>query len=287
MMKSKINFNEEAVNDFINNLKKIFPNEDINVLNANDYDRFYNEAKNCLHCSGLANCKNFNKGFLYKKIDNNFSLEPCKYEKLRQKEQSKNDLIKILYLPEKLAKARVEEYDVNCESRKKLFAQISQISANVNSGVKNHGLYIYGGFSIGKTYSLAVIANEYSKLGLSSLLIYFPDLVNELKNSFGTEDYQDLINLLKSIDVLLLDDIGSENMTPWLRDEVLGPIINYRLMEEKLIYLSSNLDPKQLIEHFTINKNNTDDKLKADRIVNRLISMVLTVNMNDSEKYKR
>ena len=38
------------------------------------------------------------------------------------------------------------------------------------------------------------------------------------------------LNYLKSVDVLLLDDFGSENMTNWLRDDVLGPVLNYRLI---------------------------------------------------------
>ncbi len=287
MIKSNMKYNENAVNDFINNLKKIFPNEDINVFNANDYDRFYNETKNCLKCKGLKYCLNQNKGYLYKKNEANFSLEACKYEELRLKEQAKSDLIKILYLPEKLANAKIEDFEVNSESRRKVFSQITLISSTISSGGKiKKGLYLYGGFSIGKTYTLAIIANEYSKLSYSSLLIYFPDLVSELKNNLGTSEYENLINMLKSIDVLLIDDIGSENMTPWLRDEVLGPIINYRLMEEKITYLSSNINPSELKDHIAITKAK-DDMLKAERIVSRLTSMVYTVDMNDSGKYNR
>ena len=93
------------------------------------------------------------------------------------------------------------------------------------------GLYIYGAFSTGKTYILGCIANELARNNIKSLIIYFPDLVVELKSAIGTPRFEELLNHLKSVDVLLLDDLGSENMTPWLRDEILGPVLNYRLME--------------------------------------------------------
>ena len=34
------------------------------------------------------------------------------------------------------------------------------------------------------------------------------------------------------VPVLILDDIGSEMNTQWVRDEVLGPILQFRMLEE-------------------------------------------------------
>ena len=39
----------------------------------------------------------------------------------------------------------------------------------------------------------------------------------------------------------MLDDLGSENMSAWLRDEVLGPVLNYRVLECKPLFISSNI----------------------------------------------
>ncbi len=34
---------------------------------------------------------------------------------------------------------------------------------------------------------------------------------------------------LKTVPLLLLDDIGAENTTNWSRDEVLAPLLQYRM----------------------------------------------------------
>lgn len=149
------------------------------------------------------------------------------------------------------------------------------------------GLYIYGGFSIGKTYILGCIANELAKYNIESLIIYFPDLVVELKNSIGSSRLEELINYLKSVDVLLLDDLGSENMTPWLRDEILGSVLNFRLMEEKPIFITSNIDPTtdDLLNHLSITRV-PSETLKAMRIKSRLEGLVVPIEL-DNKSYKR
>ena len=84
----------------------------------------------------------------------------------------------------------------------------------------------------------------------------------------------------------MLDDFGSENMTPWLRDEVLGPIINYRSLEKKPICISSNLEPHDLQNHL-ICSNSSEDIVKEQRIWSRIERLVVYINMNDSEKILR
>ena len=38
----------------------------------------------------------------------------------------------------------------------------------------------------------------------------------------------------------MLDDIGSESMTSWMRDEVLGRILNYRMHKGLPTFFTSN-----------------------------------------------
>ena len=98
--------------------------------------------------------------------------------------------------------------------------------------------------------------------------------------------YDQIIELLKETDVLLLDDLGAENMTPWLRDEVLGPIVNYRMNLKKPMFISSNIAPGDLAKHFMMNSTQ-EEKVKAGRIAYRLISLVDGISMDDTDKYLR
>ena len=117
-------------------------------------------------------------------------------------------------------------------------------------------------------------------------MIYFPDLVLDLKNALGDPRFEELVNKLKSIDVLMLDDLGSENMTPWLRDEIFGPVLNYRILENKPVFISSNLNFTDLKTHLAIEKG-TANTTKADRLLSRLQGLVRFLDMNDNKNYRK
>lgn len=285
MRKIELASNDEVVDKYVAQIQKLYPMYLVNVNNVNDFQIMHEEFKNCSSCKGLNDCKNANVGYITKYENNEFCLRECKYKSELKAQNNKSSLIKTLYLPKNILDARLENFDVNTESRKKIYSQLSSFISNYGNS-KQKGLYLYGSFSIGKTYTLACIANELAKNNISSLLIYFPDLVSDLKNALGTSRFEELINMLKSIDVLMLDDIGSENMTPWLRDEILGPILNYRVLEEKPIFISSNISPNDITAHFAIDKS-PSSILKAQRIVSRLTSLAYIVDMSDSMKYKR
>ena len=275
----------EQVDKFVASVQELFPKHNVNINNVNDFALMYEERRHCARCKGLEYCKNNEIGYcLFVNDLDEFSIEECKYQ--RGERQKRNSVIKTLYLPEGILDAKLESFDTNSESRKKIYAHITEYGLKKNGESFDKGLLLYGSFSRGKTYALAVIANELSKRNVPSLLIYFPDLVLDLKGAIGTNRFEELINMLKDIEVLMLDDLGSENMTPWLRDEILGPIINYRMMAKKPIYFSSNLNPNDLKKHLAID-DSASSKLKADRILSRLTSLAEVLNMDDSTFYNR
>ena len=282
----KINFGSSDMamtENFIKEIQKAFPNHEVNINNVNDFAIMLEEMKNCKACKGLASCKNTENGYYTDFSDKGFVVVPCKYRK--EYEAKNSSLIKTLYLPRKIINASLDEFDTDSESRRKVYTHIVQDIHNLPLD-QIKGYYLYGTFSTGKTYTLAVIANEYSKIGKESLLIYFPDLVLDLKNALGDSRFEELVNKLKSIDVLMIDDLGSENITPWVRDEILGPIINYRMMSGLPLYISSNLHPNDLKGHLSIDSSKSSDQ-KADRIISRMTSLVKSLNMDDSKRYKR
>ena len=57
-------------------------------------------------------------------------------------------------------------------------------------------------------------------------------------------------------------------------------------MEGKPLFISSNLTPMQYKDPLVLSKDSID-KLKSERIMNRLSSLVIPVDMNDSQTYKR
>ena len=74
---------------------------------------------------------------------------------------------------------------------------------------------------------------------------------------------------IKKCDLLLLDDIGAETTTPWNRDEILGTILQYRMDNKKATFFTSNLNIKELENHF-ITSNKDEEVIKARRIMERV-----------------
>ena len=281
-----LKYDKNAVDEYVAKVQKSCPNHEITVFNVNDFAQALEQAKNCKGCQGLEECKNPNVGYRYSfnKYED-FELVECKYNAAKRIKES-NSLIKTLYMPEAILKADFADYELSCESRNKLYKRSIEFIDDYKNGREARGFYLYGTFGVGKTYTLACIANELSRSGIQSLLIYFPDLVVDLKDSIGTSRFQDLFNMLKSIDILMLDDLGSENMTPWLRDEILGPIINYRTLENKPMFISSNLSFEDLKKHLAIEARNSQATMKAERILSRLQGVLRGVNMDDSKCYR-
>lgn len=289
MMKVKLDSNEEQANAFVEKIQDhpLLSDYKVTLNNVNDFALYLEERENCLKCRGILECKNSTQGFATQIAEGCFTLSACKYKKEVEAKAREHRFIHTLFVSKSVLNSDLKDFEVCTPNRKKIYEHILQFIPKIKQHEFTKGLYIYGGFSTGKTFILGCIANELARNHVESLVIYFPDLVVELKNAIGTPRFEQLINHLKSVEVLLLDDLGSENMTPWLRDEILGPILNYRLMEGKALFVSSNLDPTRgdLIQHFTTSKA-ASEVLKASRIQSRLEGLVMLMEL-ENKPYRR
>ncbi len=292
MKKVNLKYNEDIINDFVNELKKnpFLKKYNITEDNANIFYTLNNDHSNCMKCNGLESCKNETSGFYTDVILENDTykakMRMCRYKELKQAQNNKSSLIKTLFMPESVLNANINDFKTSNEERKKILSYSTKFITTYNKNNFLKGLLLYGPYSTGKTYLLASVANELASRNIKSLMMYFPDLVRELKNSIGTPRFDELINMLKSIDVLMIDDLGSEMMTTWLRDEVIGPIINYRVSEQLPIFISTNLTLEQLTEHFAQTKDGGIDNTKAGRIMDRIKSLVTVADIGN-EMYSR
>ena len=97
--------------------------------------------------------------------------------------------------------------------------------------------------------------------------MYLPEVLRNMKEDFSL--VEDKLNYLENVDVLLIDDIGAENVTAWGRDEILGTILQYRMNNKLTTFFTSNLTLDELEIHLSLAKN-SEDKVKARRIIERI-----------------
>lgn len=265
-----LNFNYEAE---INNLANhpLLKGYQVDINNYNMFYDYITSYENCKKCKGLEFCKNTNPHYIVKLEGNppNLVSIPCKYLKEAWQHEQMQAKFNTLYTPESVKSARFDDVWTNTESRLKAKNFVINLGSNFKTLKPRKGLYLYGNFQIGKTYFLAATANYLASLGIESLLIFFPDLIRVLKSIMysNKEEYEEKINMLKTVPVLMLDDLGAEYNSEWVRDEILCPILNYRLQENLPLFISSNLDLKEMLMHYQlIDKNQSN----AERLISRI-----------------
>lgn len=132
------------------------------------------------------------------------------------------------------------------------------------------GLYLSGDFGVGKTYLLSAIANELVQKNIDVLLMHFPTFAVNIKSSIGDNTVMQQINQIKKVPVLMLDDIGADSLSSWIRDEVLGVILQYRMQEQLTTFFSSNFSMNELQKNLAVNQRGDREPVKADRLMERI-----------------
>lgn len=133
------------------------------------------------------------------------------------------------------------------------------------------GLYLYGDFGVGKSFMVAALAHDLSeKRGVSSTLLHYPSFVIDVKNAIGDGNVKTLVDEIKLSEVLILDDIGAEQSTAWVRDEILQVILQYRMQEDLPTFFTSNFDFEELEQHFAKGKHGNDETWEARRVMERI-----------------
>lgn len=267
------NFNEALKNDDFKLLvEKIkLPKEKI-IKYTSTLETCSKNYSRCLKCKGLLECPYQINGYSYlpKVVDNEleFSYQPCKFKK---KLDEKNKYLNNIYLfdvPKEIKEADINKIYMKDANRFEVIEWIHVFINNYNSKNNMKGLYLSGAFGAGKTYILAAMFNELAKTGVKSAIVYWPEFLRDLKTSFQT-DFKDKFEFIKKVELLLIDDIGAESTTPWSRDEILGPILQYRMQEGLATFFTSNLDLKSLEEHLANSKDGVE-VIKAKRIIERI-----------------
>ena len=186
-----------------------------------------------------------------------------------EKEAAIKNRLKLINLPANLKKASLAQVDLDDLGRLPVFEKLLAFVEQYPTIQK--GLYLYGDFGVGKSFMVAALAHDLSeKRGVSSTLLHYPSFVIDAKNAIGDGNVKTLVDELKLSEVLILDDIGAEQSTPWVRDEILQVILQYRMQENLPTFFTSNFDFEDLEKHFAKVKQGPDEIWEARRVMERI-----------------
>lgn len=231
------------------------------------------QSKECNQCSNLDNCINMMKGYHPKLVIQRGSID-LHYDKCPRKvmedEKRKNEkLIQSLYVPSDILHASFDSIYED-DDRIDAVQKAASFLMSYKPDSKQKGIYFYGKFGVGKSYLLGAIANELANKKVSSMIVYVPEFLREMKSSIADSTLNDKIAAIKKVPVLMFDDIGAETMSSWTRDEVLGPILQFRMLERLPTFFTSNFDFHELEHHLSYSQRGEEEKMKARRIMERI-----------------
>ena len=256
--------NNEYLGKFIreNNLDNSFVTDHFSLFNDS-----LTSLEKCHKCTGLESCKQTKKGEILGIALNPILANEISYCNYYKAELLKQKLIKAYVysdIPEIYASVNLQNINVEETDAKNLFVNVYQLL----QGKRNKGLYIYGDLGVGKTYMCIALANSLVLSGKKVAFIKINNFVTEMANlnRIEPEKYSSTLNSIKKCEYVILDDIGSEIVTEFVRDRLLIDLLDYRMENRLCTIFTSNLDKNTLLKHYA----NNQESIKAKRLMERI-----------------
>lgn len=260
------------------------------LKNIDKIDRYKDELtdvetylKTCPNCKGLNECINkYSPGQIYTFQNNGddgltglyYAVGFCRYERARIQQEKINHMLSGARISRRFQQHTIENYTVNPKNRAAV-ATIKNFLQNFkqNSGA---GLMMVGPVGTGKTHLGVATLKELIKMGIPGACVTVPELLADIRQSYRDNDNHGskLLELVKTIPVLMLDDLGTEKVSDWVQ-ETLFVIINARYEDMLTTIVTTNFTPEDL------------EKRIGDRLVSRLMEMCQGVLLAGSDYRKR
>lgn len=138
---------------------------------------------------------------------------------------------------------------------------------------KGRGLYLCGGVGTGKTHLAVAVLNELiRRKRVPSLFITVPELLDNIRETYSKpgRDLDEWMYAVQNADFLVLDDLGSERPTNWVRERIFV-IVNHRYREALPTIFTSNIGPKELAEQL------------GERTASRIIAMCEWISLEGND----
>jgi DNA replication protein DnaC len=132
-----------------------------------------------------------------------------------------------------------------------LIREVRAYARNIGERLdEGRGIWFVGGVGTGKT-TLAMLISKAAMEADRTVAIYsLPRLLGLLRDTYDDDapfSLHELIGRLCDVDLLHVDDVGAEQSSPWVLEQ-LYTIVNTRYEDGRAILLTTNLDRKELEE---------------------------------------
>jgi DNA replication protein DnaC len=165
------------------------------------------------------------------------SVRRCRCSEVRRIER----LLEEAKIPKRYEACDLESYDANEPSQKS--AKRDALKFLEKYPLVDVGLLLVGPCGVGKTHlAVSLLKRVISEKGDRGLFYDFRDLLREIQSSWNPVSQTSELDILRPVleaDLLVLDELGANKPTDWVRD-TMSHIINCRYNDRKLTIFTSN-----------------------------------------------
>lgn len=177
-------------------------------------------------------------------------------------------------IPPELQQASFDNYEPKNKSMDYAL-RLAQRYAEIFDKKDPKSLLIYGSYGVGKSHLGVAMQRALMKKGKTCIFVFLPDLLDMFTDSYNNKSdvtEGEIMKSLKSVDVLVIDDVGAEGTFSVFGLRKLASIVNGR-QGAHTIY-TSNFGPEQLYE------------LTGERIFSRIMNHTTETCEIDGENHR-
>ncbi|MHB9951058.1 DNA replication protein [Clostridium botulinum] len=186
------------------------------------------------------------------------SCKKAKHEAKRIEEENKEkqlrvkSIIKNSLMDEKFKSSRFDSWDFSKGTKKMYNIGFKYASKFSEMKKESIGLLIHGDPGNGKTHTTACIANELIDKMIPVICVNIDGLLNRIKetyNTWGKEGEETILKSLSNADLLIIDDLGTEQDTDWAKTKIYN-ILDSRYRNGLPIIVTTNISLVELKEKY-------------------------------------
>ena len=260
-----------------------------------------NLSSKCKFCG--KDLKPIGLDYLYVNISPEFiEYERCTCEKsmnywkeidIKDQEQKKRQHYKEIinqfysqnYISKRLKEYKFDNFKVTDINKKEVEIAKDYTNKCINNKLEN-GLIITGNSGVGKTHLAASISNELIEKDILVLIGRLTSLLDMIKETFkdNSKSKNELIDLFSNLDMIVIDDLGTEKISQWALDK-LYTIIENRNENKLPIIITTRFNKQNLLNRFY----QSNDKDLSNAIIQKLYQMCYGIELkkyDENEKEK-
>ena len=216
---------------------------------------------------------------------NEIDLKEEKQKKRKQFEQMIRQFYIQNYISKQIQDYQFDNFIITETNKKEVEIAKDFTKKCINKNQKN-GLIITGKSGVGKTHLATAILNQLTEkdmLVLMGRLILLLDVIRETFKDFSSKE-KDIIELYSKVDVLIIDDLGTERISSWALEK-LYTIIENRNENKLPIIVTTRFNKESLLDRFC----QSEDEELSEAIIQKLYQFCYGIELkkydqNEKEK---